>query len=145
KLKVSSIEAQLPGDSKSRQDAAAVKESLGEAISYPLSLMTARRPDVLDEHDVQGAIEWVAKRMARHGLKVDVADDGQPKPVDQEVLGFLFQAVRELLWNVVKHARPTEAVVTIGRRDANVTVTIEDAGIGFDASKQLVPSEQGGF
>jgi PAS domain S-box-containing protein len=145
KLKVSSIEAQLPGNSKSRQDAAIVKESLGEAISYTRALMTDLRPDVLDEHDLQAAIEWVAKRMARHGLKVEVSDDAQPKPIDQEVLGFLFQAVRELLWNVVKHARTTEAAVTIQRRDNDVAITVEDAGIGFDVSRQLVPSEKGGF
>jgi PAS domain S-box-containing protein len=145
KLKVSSIEARLPKDSKSRQDAAVVKDSLGEAISYTRALLTDLRPDVLDEHDLQAAVEWVAKRMARHGLKVEVADDGQPKPVDDEVLGFLFQAVRELLWNVVKHGRTTEAVVTIQRSDGIVQVSIEDAGVGFDASKQLVPSEKGGF
>jgi PAS domain S-box-containing protein len=145
KLKVSSIEAALPTDSRFRQDAAMVKDSLGEAIAYTRALLTDLRPDVLDENDVQAAIEWVAKRMARHGLKVEVADDGQSKPVDQEVLGFLFQAVRELLWNVVKHARATEAIVTIGRGDRNVSVTVEDAGVGFDATRQLVPSERGGF
>jgi PAS domain S-box-containing protein len=145
KLKVSSIEAQLPPHAKSRRDATVVKDSLGEAISYTRALMTDLRPDVLDEHDLPAAIEWVAKRMARHGLKVEVADDGKPKPLHEELLGFLFQSVRELLWNVVKHARTTEALVTIERTDSDVRLVVEDKGIGFNPSKRVAPTEEGGF
>jgi PAS domain S-box-containing protein len=145
KLKVSSIEAQLPETSKSRQDAAVVKESLGEAISYTRTLMTDLRPDVLDEHDLPAAIEWVAKRMARHGLKVEVVDDGKPKPLHEDLLGFLFQAVRELLWNVVKHGRTAEAQVTLERPDHTLRVVVEDKGIGFNTGKRAAPTEEGGY
>jgi signal transduction histidine kinase len=83
--------------------------------------------------------------MARHGLKVEVADDGKPKPLHEELLGFLFQAVRELLWNIVKHGRTTEAVVRIERPDGSVRITVEDRGRGFDPSKRPAPTEEGGF
>jgi signal transduction histidine kinase len=146
KIRASAIEAAAPPDTPLRTEAGAVKNSLQEAITYTRGLMTDLRPDVLDEHDLPAAVEWVAERMARHGLKVEVVDDGKPKPLHEEVLGFLFQAVRELLWNVVKHARTTEAVVRIERPNGVVRVTVEDRGAGFNPSKRsMLPAEEGGF
>jgi signal transduction histidine kinase len=119
---------------------------LGEAIEYTRTLMTDLRPDVLDEHDLAAAVEWVAQRMQRHGLKVTVEDDGKPKPLHEDVLGFLFQAVRELLWNVVKHARTTEARVLIERPDGYVRITVVDNGVGFNPSRRAaLPTDAGGF
>ncbi len=146
KMRISSLEARGFTDADARKEAGAVKDALGEAISYTRALMTDLRPDVLDEHDLPAAIEWVAKRMARHGLKVTVEDDGEPKPLHEEVLGFLFQAVRELLWNVVKHARTTEATVSIERIDHTVRLTVEDRGVGFNPTdRTALPTEVGGF
>jgi len=60
--------------------------------------------------------------------------------------GFLFQAVRELLWNVVKHARTTEATLSVSSDDKAVYVVIEDNGVGFKRSKgNPLPTEQGGY
>ena len=49
----------------------------------------------------------------QHGLNVRVRDDGRPKPLDEDVLTALFQSVRELLFNVLKHAAVTEATVSL--------------------------------
>ena len=49
--------------------------------------MADLRRDVLNAHDLEPAVTWVARRMERHGLKVRVEDDGQPKPLDEDVLG----------------------------------------------------------
>lgn len=146
KMRVAAIEAQSPPGTKMRKDAAVVKDSLAEAISYTRTLMTDLRPDVLGEHDLRAAVEWIAKRMSGQGLKVEVFDDGTPKPLHEEVLGFLFQAVRELLWNVVKHARTTEAAVHIERSAGEVRVRVEDNGVGFNPSQRaaLAP-EEGGY
>ena len=145
KMRASAIEAQAPRDTPLKTEAAMVKDGLQEAITYVRGLMADLRPDVLDEHDLAAAVEWAGERMTRHGLRVDVIDDGRPKPLNEEVLGFLFQAVRELLWNVVKHAKTTEAVVHVERGDGVVRVTVEDRGRGFDPSKQVAPTEEGGF
>ena len=62
KMRVSAIEAHSPEQSNTRQEAAAVKESLGEAIVYTRTLMSDLRPDVLDEHDLKAAMEWMRAR-----------------------------------------------------------------------------------
>ena len=45
----------------------------------------------------------------------------------------LFQAVRELLTNVVKHAKAKNATVTVTREEKAVRVKVEDDGVGFDS------------
>lgn len=43
----------------------------------------------------------------------------------------LFENVRELLFNVVKHAKVNDALVTLHYTEAQVTISVEDAGCGF--------------
>ncbi|HTL30786.1 MAG TPA: ATP-binding protein, partial [Tepidisphaeraceae bacterium] len=131
--------------SPARQEAAAVKESLGEAIGYTRSLMSDLRPDVLDEHDLKAAMEWIAQRMPKYGLKVIVHDDDEPKPLSEDMLGLVFQSVRELLWNVVKHAKTSHAIIILERPDGEVQISVSDKGVGFDpASRKGAPGD-GGF
>jgi CheY-like chemotaxis protein len=53
-----------------------------------------------------------------------------PLPEDLTVL--LFQAVRELLLNAVKYAQVPEATVTLAWDAPGLTLTVADAGAGFD-------------
>jgi PAS domain S-box-containing protein len=146
KMKVSVIEASASPASAVAREAGEVKNLLGECVVFTRALMADLRPEILNDSDLVSALGWVAQRMHRHGLRVRVEDDGQSKPLDQEVLVLLFQSVRELLFNVVKHARTDEAAVTLERVRGTVRITVSDSGVGFDASgRTVIPSPQGGF
>jgi signal transduction histidine kinase len=56
----------------------------------------------------------------------------------------LFQVVRELLFNVVKHADTDRALVTLDDEDGTLVITVEDEGRGFDPDT-LEPKTEGGF
>jgi CheY-like chemotaxis protein len=45
---------------------------------------------------------------------------------------FLFRAVQELLFNVVKHAGVKNARIAIARSNGNLDITVSDEGIGLD-------------
>jgi signal transduction histidine kinase len=47
----------------------------------------------------------------------------------------LFRAVRELLINVIKHAKATQARVTIRREGKYLKISVEDNGVGFPDNK----------
>jgi len=47
-------------------------------------------------------------------------------------MALLFQATRELLFNVVKHAGVRTAGVELGQAEGCIRVTVKDAGAGFD-------------
>jgi signal transduction histidine kinase len=70
-------------------------------------------------------------------LETDFLDDGQEKPLTEDEQVILFRNVRELLVNVVHHAQATEIQVSIEREVANIIITVQDDGIGFDSGSAL--------
>jgi signal transduction histidine kinase len=146
KMRVSAIHAAAAPHSETATEAGLVVDILNEGMAYARSLMAELGPVLLNDHDLAAAVESVARRMEKHGLRVRVVDDRQPKPLHRDVLGLLFQTVRELLFNVVKHAGAGEATVTIERAGREVRLTVSDAGAGFDPAAPHAPTpEHGGF
>ncbi|HAK77430.1 MAG TPA: hypothetical protein DCM71_11085 [Runella sp.] len=48
----------------------------------------------------------------------------------------LFSIVRELTANILKHARASEALIRLDASDKNILLTVQDNGLGFDASRK---------
>ncbi len=86
--------------------------------------------------------EWVEKR---HGLAVCVVGDDAAEVESREVRGLLFHTVRELLFNVVKHAQVKEAAIRVGRKDDRLELVVMDDGIGFDPAGGGQDGVGGGF
>ena len=64
------------------------------------------------------AIVWLASRMKeQYGLQVDLEAKEIFNHLDNHMRMLLFQAVRELLFNVVKHAGILQAKVTLEQVD----------------------------
>jgi signal transduction histidine kinase len=118
-----------------------------QSIDETRSLMFDLSPPVLYELGFPAAVEWLAEKIEKQqGFTCRVEDDGQPKPLDDEVRVVLFQAVRELLTNVAKHASAREVRISLARIGDQLRIELEDDGVGFDAStKELRPSGEGGF
>lgn len=107
---------------------------LQQCLQYARTLMAQLSPSVLQDLGLIPAIHWLAEQMARQGLQVDVQvlTDESPSFNDHQA-NLLFQAVRELLTNVVKHAGVSAATVTIAKHDRDAWVlTVRDTGEGFD-------------
>src|SRR4030042_1280045 len=82
----------------------------------------------------EAAVEWFARQvLSQHGLKVDVQKDMLPIPMDDEIKVLLFRSVRELMINIVKHAQARNARVTIRRESDDVSIAVEDDGVGIKA------------
>lgn len=119
-----------------------------EAIQSTRTLTVELSPPVLQSEGLGAAFSWLANQMARlYDLQVDLelAQDYQLTSDDLRVL--IFQLVRELLFNVVKHARVQKAQVTMCLEDDQFVVRVEDKGIGFDPTPLEDDEEQsnGGF
>lgn len=50
----------------------------------------------------------------------------------KEIIVLLFQSVRELLLNVVKHADVGSAEIVISKDDSTLRISVNDDGCGFD-------------
>jgi PAS domain S-box-containing protein len=113
-----------------------VMELIDGAIGTSRSLTAELSPPILLKQDLLSGLEWLARWMReKHQLDVSLIAHEKVPPLEEGLLLLLFQAVRELLFNVVKHAGVRAASVTVNRPDGEILVTIEDKGSGFDPSE----------
>jgi len=107
---------------------------LDEALAASRSLSVELSPPMLYEAGLARALDWLAQQVEeKHGLHVDVRSSDEPE--DDDIRVFLFQCVRELLFNVVKHAQVAAAAVDMRRLDADhIIIEVVDRGQGFDLS-----------
>jgi signal transduction histidine kinase len=69
---------------------------------------------------------------ARYGLTIRVNAPGTFPVPNEAARVLLFNLVRELLFNVVKHAEVSEATVTLAEDAEQLTLIVSDLGKGFD-------------
>ena len=123
-----------------------VRGLLDESLTYTRTVMADLRPPLLsDAHDLQRAISWVVARVERHGLRVTVQADSVPVVLHEEVLTVTYQAIHELLFNVLKHAQTLDATLTLRRDQDNLEAVVTDQGIGFDPDRRTPAATEGGF
>lgn len=105
---------------------------LEQAIRDTHSLTFKISSPILYELGLEAALEWLTEQIQKdHGLSTRFVSDGQPKPLDDDVRVLLFQAVNELLVNVVKHARAQNVEVSMRREGGHLKVEVGDDGMGF--------------
>ncbi|OQW32810.1 MAG: hypothetical protein A4E19_05495 [Nitrospira sp. SG-bin1] len=119
----------------SRQDASPLLHDLDkvfqEALVYTRTLIAELSPPSLQDSGLPAALKWLAERFEKDGLKVDVRSDCESIPLQEENAVVVFQAVRELLFNVMKHAGVDRATVTVTRDDDDLLrVAVADRGKG---------------
>jgi PAS domain S-box-containing protein len=109
-----------------------VDELLDEALAASRSLTVELSPPILHTTSLAAALEWLgAETKAKHGLTVAVDANPEAEPDDEDMRLLLFEAVRELLFNVVKHAGANAARVEMARIDDGVRIAVSDDGGGF--------------
>jgi PAS domain S-box-containing protein len=124
----------------------AVTSLLDEALTYTRTVMSDLRPPLLgDEDDFRAAIAWVVEKLQRHGLTVTIYDDGQLKVLEEDVLTVTYQAIHELLFNVLKHARTEQALVILKRDAGYLEAVVMDEGAGFEPVSRPSRPDEGGF
>lgn len=113
-------------------------ELIRQGIADTRSLTFEISPPLLYEMGLEAALEWLTETMAkRHELEYEYQDDGQHKPLPEETRTLLYQAVRELLNNTVKHSRATRFYVRVARAGDCIVIGLGDNGIGFDPAEIL--------
>jgi len=146
RMRVGRIQKKAP-DESTRHQAEKALDILDQGIETARSLATELSPPVLHDGGLVQGVHWLARRMhQQHGLRVTVATEQEIMPLDTGVRILLFEAVRELLFNVVKHAGVKEATVSIDANESDVTIRVQDGGRGFDPSTlDLRAAEGEGF
>lgn len=132
KFHVGLLENQAAEEPAVHEIAGQVKEILKEAIDKSRSLSHELSP-VLYQVDLAEVFEWLAGQMrSKHGLSVRVEIHCRADSPSEAMKAFLYKAAHELLFNVIKHARVSEATLRLRRMRGQLRLTICDQGQGFD-------------
>jgi PAS domain S-box-containing protein len=110
---------------------------LSQAMEVSRSLTAELCPSVLYHEGLARSLQWLsAWYEEKHGLKVNVVIQASINVPAEAIRIALFHCVRELLFNVVKHAAVKSATVTLSlTRNGDVQITVVDHGVGFDPRK----------
>ena len=112
-----------------------IREMITEAIRYSRTLTFELSPPVLYELGLEAALCSLAEHYQKeHGIGIDCLVDRQPKPLSDDMRVLLFQGVRELLVNAIKHARAGQITISCRREGTDIRVVVEDDGSGFDSA-----------
>jgi PAS domain S-box-containing protein len=111
-----------------------IQASLSESIAITRNLSIDLSPIVLQGEGLLEAMTWLSFRMKeQYGLHVDLEAKDKLDQIDSHLRMLLFQSIRELLFNVVKHAGVSQAKVTLEQVNGHPCITVSDGGRGFDA------------
>jgi PAS domain S-box-containing protein len=113
----------------------ALLESVPETVTLTRRLSVDLSPPILRGEGLPEALSWLASQMReQYGLEVVVRSGPRTRSIDEGLRIQVFQVLRELLFNVVKHAGVSRAEVTLEELDDALRVTVRDEGKGFVAN-----------
>ena len=125
---------QLEDAEKSRQKIEAAIDLTGRAIKEMRSLGKLLQGDQLIGVGLSEAIfheiNWIEKSGK---LQVNYVYDGEfPSPGNNSKDLIIFRILQEVLNNIIKHSQATQININLSYAEANMSLTIEDNGLGFD-------------
>ncbi|MBW8034966.1 MAG: hypothetical protein FVQ79_04845 [Planctomycetes bacterium] len=77
-------------------------------------------------------------------IKHELHTDEKAKPLAEDISILLFKAVREVLVNIIKYANAANVRVDFRRSGANIVISIQDDGVGFNVDESNI-NKSGGF
>jgi PAS domain S-box-containing protein len=110
------------------------RSDIKEAVEAARTLSVNLFPPVLHLGGLPAALTWLARRTReQYNVVVNVTADPQANPEASDVRILLFEAVRELLFNTVKHAGidRVDVNLALGPGDT-IQIQVSDEGVGFD-------------
>jgi len=112
-----------------------VTKILQESIAKTRQLSHELCPAVLQTSGIIAALQWLARHMDKQfGFTVEIEASFYHEIENEPLKIFIFGAVRELLFNCVKHSGVKNARVAISINNGSIIMKVTDNGKGFDPS-----------
>ncbi|MEQ8847687.1 response regulator [Botrimarina sp.] len=133
---------------EAQAEIAAACEYIDEATRTCRLLTAELTPTILDDLGLVPAVEKLCRlHRERFSVRVTLRADASLRVDDESLRSFLFQCVRELLFNTAKHAQGADVTVEILSTSDSLRIVCSDDGPGF-ATDQLdarADDDVGGF
>ncbi|HEU4683236.1 MAG TPA: response regulator [Nitrospira sp.] len=113
---------------------------LDQCLTYTRTLVAELMPPTLRQFGLAAGLRWLGERMAQQDLTVAVDVPRDMPPLSEDHTRLLYQCVRELLFNVLKHAGTKRASVSMTEDGpGKMRITVKDDGRGCDAAAVMEP------
>ncbi len=101
-----------------------------QTLTYDLGSPT------LYELGLESAIEeWLSEEIEqKHNISTFFEAEDAPESLSEDISGFLFRSVRELLINAVKHGKAQNIKVSLQWKKDKIKISVNDDGVGFELS-----------
>ena len=99
-------------------------------------------PEILLDNGLDQALNQYCRNISNAQLKIEYLVIGQVVRYPANFELSLYRIVQELINNIIRHAKATQALVQISYQNNSLCLTIEDNGIGFN---EVVQSEGTGL
>jgi signal transduction histidine kinase len=109
--------------------------------------MEESRGNILVVDDEPENVRFLGRLLSaqRFGLELTFVESGPPSVLAQELALVLFQCVRELVHNLVKHSRATRGQVALHHEADALRLVVSDNGKGFEADALRAATGGGGY
>ncbi len=109
---------------------------LEEAYNKVRSMAHIKNSGVLAKKGLLIAVEKLAKSASgTNQLQISVQDYGLEGRLANSIEITIFRIIQELVTNIIKHSKATEATISITQYKDSINIIVEDDGQGFDFRK----------
>jgi PAS domain S-box-containing protein len=123
-------------DEATREEIVDVQALIAEAHATASTLTSRLSPPTIHEIGLAAALYALARDILRqHRLKVDVEIEEVTIPLSEAMEYTLYRVIRELLVNVAKHSRASDASIRVRCSSAQLQIVVEDSGVGFEPAE----------
>lgn len=106
-----------------------IDESCAQVRSISHNLMPA---SILDYGLIETVKEYCVKINTSDTFKIDFQFFGNYIALSKKTETVIYRIIQELVTNILKHSKATEALIQFNYREDELFITVEDNGIGFD-------------
>ena len=112
-----------------------VSNNISEAIKQTRNLTFDLSPPALYTFGFEMAVAELAERFCEdQKLQIIFENSDEPKPLSNHSKILLYRSIREILINIIKHAKAKVVNVALSRVDESIKIVVKDDGEGFNVS-----------
>jgi signal transduction histidine kinase len=121
-----------------------IKELILNTIEETKLISNNLMPVMIEELGIQAALENLCRDLEATGkIRVEYVSHGIPSKLDLKFQTYIYRITQEALSNVIKHAKATEVNVQLLGNSEQITLVVQDDGIGFDVSQLSISKGNG--
>ncbi len=124
-----------------------INQMIHDIIEDSYSVMLEMSNPTLYELGLEPAIQSLitTSTLKEQGIQFTTEFPEDPLELQEHEAVILYQAIREILINAVKHSQATQCHIVLEQHHDHISININDNGIGFDTITKKNPDSYGGF